>query len=390
MRHLLVSTVICCVLSSFVNAEEKTITIKVASGKSTRKAPFEGKRASVDVAILLDTSNSMDGLIKQAKSQLWTIVQQFAEAEKNGQTPSLRVSLFEYGNTSLPASEGYIRQVVPLTDDLDKLSEALFALRTNGGDEYCGQVIKEAVKRLDWSKESNGYKAIFIAGNEPFTQGSVDYKKACKKAIGKGIVVNTIHCGSYSDGVSGQWQAGAKLAEGKFLNINQDERVVHIECPQDELILKLNGDLNKTYLWFGSDTQRAYYKSNQIAQDSNAASLSSGVLLRRAVAKGGGGYNNAQRDLVDALAEDGDALEKIEEAKLPQSLRKLSAVDRKKHVDELASQRKKIQAEIAKLNRERSEYIAKHKKANAGDATLGDAVLEAVRSQLKESGFEVK
>ena len=78
------------------------------------------------MAILLDTSNSMDGLINQAKSQLWTIVEQFAKAKKNGQTPLLRVALFEYGNTRLPAAEGYIRQVVPLIDDLDKLSQSLF------------------------------------------------------------------------------------------------------------------------------------------------------------------------------------------------------------------------------------------------------------------------
>jgi hypothetical protein len=71
------------------------------------------------------------------------------------------VALFEYGNMGLPASEGYIRQVVPLTDDLDKLSESLFALSTNGGDEYCGQVIDRAAKSLDWAKEPNGYKAIF-------------------------------------------------------------------------------------------------------------------------------------------------------------------------------------------------------------------------------------
>ena len=64
----------------------------------------------------------------------------------------LRVALFEYGNIGLPASEGYIRQVVPLTDDLDNLSESLFGLTTNGGDEYCGQVIDRAVKSLDWSK----------------------------------------------------------------------------------------------------------------------------------------------------------------------------------------------------------------------------------------------
>lgn len=375
----------------------ETITIKVATDsksevKSDAKAPFTGDRAAVDVAILLDTSNSMDGLINQAKSQLWTIVQQFAQAKKEGKTPTLRVSLFEYGNSRLPASEGYIRQVVQLTDDLDKVSEALFSLRTKGGDEYCGQVIKEAIKRLDWSKQANSYKAIFVCGNEPFTQGSVDYKKSCKKAIGKGIVVNTIHCGSYSDGVSGQWQAGAELAEGKFLNINQDEKVVHIKCPQDKIILELNAKLNKTYLWFGEERERVRYAANQIAQDKNAESLSSGVALSRAVAKGGFGYNNSKRDVVDAVKEDSDALAAIPEAKLPSKLQKMSKEERAKHVEQLSTERKQLQEQIATLNRERNEYIAKQKAASKKEgksATLGDAFVEAVQTQLKASGFEV-
>ena len=123
-------------LATSLFAQDVTITIKSddkpkVEVKEDGKPPFTGTRPAVDVAILLDTSNSMDGLISQAKSQLWTIVQQFANAEKAGKTPQLRVSVFEYGNTKLPASENYIRQVVQLTDDLDKVSEALFSLKTN-------------------------------------------------------------------------------------------------------------------------------------------------------------------------------------------------------------------------------------------------------------------
>ena len=93
--------------------------------------PVPHHRQRVDIALLLDTSNSMDGLINQAKSQLWSIVQEFAHARRGGHPPLLRVALFEYGNTRLPATEGYIRQVVPLTDDLDRLSAELFRLRLN-------------------------------------------------------------------------------------------------------------------------------------------------------------------------------------------------------------------------------------------------------------------
>ena len=237
----------------------------------------------------------MDGLINQAKSQLWTIVQQFAKAKKAGQTPVLRVALFEYGNMGLPASEGYIRQVVPLTDDLDKLSEALFGLTTNGGDEYCGQVIDVAVKSLDWSKEPNGYKAIFIAGNEPFTQGPVDYKDACKLAIERGVVVNTIHCGNGDEGRQGMWQDGAKLAEGESFNIDQDRAVVQIRCPQDEIIIRLNAELNKTYLWYGAEEVTAASIARiKSAQDANAAAMGSSVIAARAAAKATSSYQQSQ------------------------------------------------------------------------------------------------
>jgi hypothetical protein len=363
---------------------------KTTSAAETRKPPFEGQRASVDVAILLDTSNSMDGLISQAKSQLWTIVQQFAKAKKHGQTPVLRVALFEYGNTRLPAAEGYIRQVVPLTDDLDKLSEALFALSTSGGDEYCGQVIDEAIKRLDWSKETNGYKAIFIAGNEPFTQGDVDYHKACKKAIENGVVVNTIHCGNHAAGVAGMWQHGAQLAEGEFFNIDQDRAVVQIRCPQDEIIIKLNAELNKTYLWYGAAPVRQRYAANQMAQDANASELSIAVGADRAAAKATDAYCNTSRDLVDAMKENCQLLATLKKDELPETLQSLTPEQRLVVVEKAAAKRSEIQKEISKLAAERERLLQAERERlaeEAGEATLGDAVVTTIQKQLNASGF---
>src|SRR5262245_9072065 len=103
------------------------------------------RKPSIQIALLLDTSNSMDGLIDQAKNQLWSVVNEFIRAKHDGRTPVLEVALYEYGNNGLPAQEGFVRQVLPMTDDLDAVSERLFALKTNGGNEYCGQVIRDAV-----------------------------------------------------------------------------------------------------------------------------------------------------------------------------------------------------------------------------------------------------
>lgn len=379
--------------SGAVQAEKVVITVEKHSQDvpDDAKAPFTGQRASVDVAVLLDTSNSMDGLISQAKNQLWTIVQQFAKAKKDGQTPSLRVALFEYGNTGLPATEGYIRQVVPLTDDLDKLSEALFSLSTNGGDEYCGQVIDEAIKRLDWSAEPNGYKAIFIAGNEPFTQGPVDYRRSCRRAIEKGIVVNTIHCGSHQEGINGKWQDGAQLAEGEYFNIDQDRAIVHIRCPQDDVIIKLNSELNKTYLWYGSQEIRRRYERNQVAQDENAIAASESVAVSRAVTKAGAMYGNRNRDLIDSFAADKDILTKVEVEELPAELQNLSVAERAAHVKKMAARRAELQRRISSLAAEREKYLQAERQKltdESGEATLGDAIVVTINKQLAKSGFE--
>lgn len=379
-----------------ISAQDITITVsKTAKDDATeaaKKKPFKGKRPSVDIAILLDTSNSMDGLISQAKSQLWNIVQQFADAKKNGQTPTLRVSVFEYGNSRLPASEDYIRQVVKLTDDMDKVSEALFALKTSGGDEYCGSVIKEAIKRLDWSSEPNAYKAIFIAGNERFTQGPVGYRKSCKKAIESGIVINTIHCGDYSTGVNGKWKHGAEMAEGEYMNINQDQKLVHIEAPQDEIIIKLNAELNKTYLWYGEKNVREGYSRNQVEQDNNARKSGFGF-FSRGLAKSGKAYGNRNRDLVDTMDEDESILDSVKPSSLPSEMQKMSQAGRIAHVKKMKDKRVEIQKKIVEASKSRADYIAgKRKEMASSDQsnTFGDVINSTINEQLQASGFEVK
>src|SRR5690606_35943023 len=122
----------------------------------------------IQVALLLDTSSSMDGLIDQAKSRLWSIVNTLTTLRYHGQMPTIEISLYEYGNDGLSTETGFIRQVTPLTTDLDLLSEKLFALKTNGGSEFCGQVIQTSIQDLKWDANKNSMKLIYIAGNEPF------------------------------------------------------------------------------------------------------------------------------------------------------------------------------------------------------------------------------
>jgi von Willebrand factor type A domain len=344
------------------------------------------KRPVVQLAILLDTSNSMDGLIDQARTQLWRVVNELATAKKNGVAPDLRVALYEYGNDSLPAARGHIRRVLPLTADLDKVSEELFALRTNGGEEYCGAVIDEATKGLQWSSSPNDLKLIFIAGNEAFTQGSVDFKQACKRAITKGITVNTIFCGDKQEGINTEWKTGAELADGSFLTIDQNARVAEIPAPQDREIDRLGEEINKTYIAYGA--AGAAGASRQEAQDANAKAAAPSANVMRKVAKAQAVYSNSAWDLVDAKKEGKVDLDKIDPKLLPPEMQKMTPAQRKAHVAQQEKKRAEIQAKILKLDEERKKYIAEAKKKLPPEkSTLDTAVVRAVRASGTKKGY---
>ena len=360
-----------------------------ASAKDIATTPAkETKKPLVQIGILLDTSGSMEGLIEQAKSQLWKIVNEFAKAKQDGVTPEVQVALYEYGKSSLSQQSGWIRQIQPLSTDLDKISEELFALRTNGGDEYCGWVIKDAVNDLAWSTEGNVYKAIFIAGNEPFTQGSVNYAESCKAAITKGIIVNTIHCGGEAEGINTKWKDGADLADGKYLVIDQNRAVVSIEAPQDKELAKLGVEINKTYCAYG--VEGSLGAGRQEAQDKNVSSLApaSGAVAQRAVAKASVNYRNSSWDLVDAVKEKKADLGALKAEDLPAEMQKLTVKEREVYIETKSKERAEMQAKIGELNREREKYVASRMKEIAGTNTLDAVVISAVREQSAKRNFK--
>jgi len=188
----------------------------------------------IQLAIMLDTSNSMDGLIDQTRNQLWQVVNQFSTATQNGVTPNLEIALFEYGNDGNAGQAGYVRMLNRFTRELDRVSSGLFSLTTNGGSEYCGFAIETAVNNLQWSHSDNDIRIIFIACNESFAQGPVSYRQAASLASRRGITINTIHAGTHRQGVDDGWQSAAVLAGGDYMSIDADQQVVHIEAPQDE------------------------------------------------------------------------------------------------------------------------------------------------------------
>jgi hypothetical protein len=347
---------------------------------------------TVKIALLLDTSNSMDGLIDQAKSQLWDIVNKFAYvkarcgSEPNADyiRPNLEIALYQYGNDNLSSKEGYIQQVLGFTGDLDEISEKLFSLTTNGGEEYCGTVIQTSLNQLDWGKNADHLKMIFIAGNEPFTQGKLNYKDAVSNAKEKNVVVNTIFCGNYEQGISSQWKDGAILTGGDYMAIDHNKRIAYINTPYDADIVRLNSKLNRTYISYGVLGSAKLEK--QALQDANAMEVEEAVAVKRAVSKSSRLYNNSSWDLVDAADDDEFDVKKIEKNQLPQELKNKSDKEIEAFIATKKVERNKIQTEIQDLNKKREAYISENQKETTGE--LENAMLNAIKRQAEKKNYK--
>ncbi len=381
----------CMALSAPTVYAEQRLTAQGQQLQNVTTLPAS-KHPKIQVAILLDTSGSMDGLIDQTRNQLWEVVNEFSNSKKNGVIPILEVALYEYGNDGNSKLSGYTRKLNGFTRELDKVSEGLFSLTTNGGSEYCGLAIETAINGLQWSRSDEGIKTIFIAGNEPFTQGPVNYRHALRLAAQHGITVNTIHAGGYQQGIEGSWEMAASLAGGDYMSIDANRRVVHVSAPQDKRIAELNAQLNDTYIPYGK--RGAASAERQMEQDERSHSISAGLLAKRAETKASSFYNNADWDLVDAINEgriDDRSLATMEETALPEPMVGMTVKEKKDYVSAKAKAREKIKQEISDLSAERSRYVAAQKsKLKTTIPSISDALVKSIKRQAEAKAFLVE
>ena len=343
--------------------------------------------ATIQIALLLDTSNSMDGLIDQAKTQLWDVVNKMSGAHCNEQQALLEIALYEYGNSGLHPEEGFVRQVLSFSTDLDLISKELFSLRTNGGEEYCGTVIGTSLKQLEWKKGKNDLKMIFIAGNEGFNQGAVPFSSSIAQAIEKDVVVNTIFCGDWNTGAQLQWKEGATLGKGQYMNLDHNQKSAYVATPYDDQILNYNHLLNDTYIAFGR--QGYENKAVQMHMDEAVQEVSAQANVKRTLAKSSANYRNSSWDLVDALDDEdmkGKVLTEENIKTLPDSIRTKS----KKEITAFAKAKKQerisIQNKIKELNQKRDQYIATQSLTETNG--LESAMFKAIKKQSVSKNYQ--
>lgn len=361
------------------------------NNKSTPKKPLQPK---IQVAILLDVSGSMDGLIDQAKTQLWNMVNTMGKAKCTGDVaPKIEIALYEYGRSTNDIKQGYVKQINGFIGDLDSLSQNLFSLKTDGGDEFCGHVIYSSLQELKWDEAPENYKVIFIAGNEDFLQGDIQYTTSCAAAKQKGVIVNTIYCGDRMQGIKEHWNLAGECGNGSFTNINQDAKTIEIPTPYDSMLYVMNTKLNGTYVTYGYYAKTYQFKQEQMDVANTKASKGAGI--KRIAAKSNSAvYNNSKWDLVDAARDSMGTFDALDFKSLPDSLQKKSKEEIKAFVIQKSNERTVIQNQIAALNVQRENFINAEKVKNAANKnnapTLETEVEKIIKEQAKRYNMQIQ
>jgi hypothetical protein len=356
----------------------KSVQAEPSEAKPSRPAPVE----AVDLAICLDTSGSMSGLIDAARQKIWDVVSLVGSSK---QKVSLRVALISFGGNRA-AENGYVVLETKLTDDLDTIYESLMKLQAGGGTEYVGGAIKTALDGLSWGEEAKTLKLLFVAGNESADQDMRPghrVQEVVRVAAARKVTVNTIFCGGSQSQDAQGWRQVSTLGKGSFTAIDQNQEQ-RIASPFDAELDAMGSKLNQTYLAYGPRGRAS--AARQARMDEDAAKV--GVAAERAAAKASGLYTNGGWDLVDAVEREGFDWAKVANKDLPPALRGKATTEKQAYVAKLKAERVAIQKRIRELSAKRAAFVkAERGKQAQGGESLQDALTQAIKSKAEAAGL---
>jgi Mg-chelatase subunit ChlD len=350
--------------------------------------------SAIEVVFVLDTTGSMSGLIEGAKAKIWAIANQIATAQPR---PTIRMGLVGYRDRG----DEYITTLTALTDDLDAVYSDLMGYAAGGGGdgpESVNQALHEAVTKCSWTPRDDESAAttlrlIYLVGDAPphmDYEQDVKYHASCEEAAKRGIIINTIQCGTQGD-TTPIWQEIARLAEGEYFAIEQSGGMLAIATPYDAELAELSTRLSGTLLAYGDAEEQKAVEDRRERARGLAAEAPASAAAERAmyVAKDEAGATLAGRqELVQDLAEGKIRLDDLEEEELPPELRELPPAERDTYVRAKAAERAAHQARIGELGAKRQQYIHDEMSRLGGERDSFDQkVLESLRSQAARVGI---
>jgi Mg-chelatase subunit ChlD len=349
----------------------------------------EPQRPVIDVVFVLDTTGSMGGLIQAAKEKIWSIASSMAQAQP---APQIRMGLVAYRDRG----DDYVTKVIDLSSSLDTVYATLMDFRADGGGdgpESVNQALADAVHKMSWNQDHNAYKVIFLVGDAPphmDYQDDVKYPASIAEARTRGIVVNTVQCGTMAE-TTAEWQRMAQLGQGSYFAVAQSGSAVAVASPYDRELAELSAKLDATRMYYGSAADKAKAEEKEAAGSKLRASASVESQARRAAfnrSKSGAANLLGEKELVEDVTSGKVDLGAIAQPELPAPLQALPAAERKAEVEKLAKQRDELKRQIDDLAAKRSDYVSKEvDKAGGAKDSLDAKIYGTVREQAGKKGL---
>ena len=326
----------------------------------------------VDLVFAVDTTGSMGGLLDGAKRTVWSIASHVREVDPNA---DLRVGLVAYKDITPDST--YVTKDFALTTDLDGVFQELSSYTADGGGDTPEDVdaaLYDAVHKMAWRPDAK--KLIFLVGDAPpASRGDVPrYDVTAREAGDQGITINTIRCGIRTDTMA-TWQQVASLAHGEFSSIAQDGGVRQVATPMDQKMAELSAGIDGTAMIYGDEGVHRGYEGKMAAAAAAPAPSQADraeYYAAKPMAK------RAAEDLIGGGEVDVD---KLDAAKLPEDLRAMSKDELKTEITKRNAERARLQAELAKVAKERNEYLSK--KGAGPSGAFDTAVKSTVEHELK-------
>ena len=364
-------------------------TFGLSTAHAKRVAAPEIRAPQIEVVFVLDTTGSMGGLIQAAKEKIWAIANTLAQTDP---TPNIKMGLLGYRDRG----DAYVTVSTDLSDDLDAMYVDLMNYRAGGGGdgpESVNQALYEAVSQFSWSDDSATYRVIFLVGDAPphmdYAQ-DVKYAESVRLATQKGIIVNTIQCGSVAS-TTPVWQEIARLAEGEYFRVEQTGSAILASTPLDADLGELARELDKTRVYYGSEDDLRKVKEREKATDEIHSRAPSSALARRSVwnASAAGKKNfEGDKELVGDLTDGRVDLDDVPEAELPAEVRALSSEERGRFFADKQAKRDELQEQIQELGAKRQAYIEEQvRKNHAAEGSLDHGLYQAIRTQAEKKGL---
>ena len=346
----------------------------------------------VDIVFCLDLSGSTNGIVDRMRNHIWDYVNVFS-----GSFPKadFRFGFVGFARPSFGKDNYYVKVISDLTHDFEGLTHELLKLRTQieKGDQYVGAALKVCAGNISWNERTDAIKIIFLGGNGVVLTGGEHYSKAVQACVAKGIIINCVYL--INNPIMGEqagWEDIANLGGGKYTSMQvKFEYYENLGGFNMDRLMSLNKKLNETYLYYGTQGKERW-KMQRADDESIFKANTEGYRYRLQFRISDLYLNkNSEWDLVDLHTRNPLAIETVDRASLPDTLKYMTDSDLRANVIFNKYKRKKIIADIKQVLAEKEQLVKdKNLETEKNMKTFDITTIAWLREILTARGYSLK